>query len=373
MRARKQNSASKRLGVGERLAGHKNTLALLAIGLVVNASAYANTSGVDERASYEQCILSSLAKATNQQSIEWLKQQCASQEAVTSNKTPENTFSGETSEVGLDSISESALESKVPRLKMEYTTEDNPFVITPYRLNYILPVTHMTNVNTQPYGDERFGGKADDLSDEEIKLQLSLKIPVVDDGVFNQADKIYFGFTLKSFWQAYSSDISAPFRETNYRPEIFYETPLNIESADGVWFSRLGLEHESNGRTAELSRSWNRVYVGLGYTENDFAVYFQPWYRIPESSSSDDNPDIQDYLGHYELSGAYKWDGFEVSALGRYNFQTGYGGIQTSLSFPLYGRLQGYVQYYKGYGESLIDYDYNSERIGVGILLTNAL
>ena len=68
MRARKQNSASKRLGVGERLAGHKNTLALLVIGLAVNASAYANTSGVDERASYEQCILSSLAKATNQQS-----------------------------------------------------------------------------------------------------------------------------------------------------------------------------------------------------------------------------------------------------------------------------------------------------------------
>lgn len=344
-------------------------LALLMLGSSLSASAFASES------SYEQCILNSLASATNQQSVEWLKQQCsyavADSEGETKAKTKTATKESENS-TKVQTI-ELSPEQKISRLKLEYTTEDNPFVISPYRLNYILPVTHMTNVNTQPYGDERFGGKADDLSDEEIKLQISLKIPVVDDGVFNQEDKIYFGFTLKSFWQAYSSDISAPFRETNYRPEVFYETPLNIESADGVWFSRLGLEHESNGRTAELSRSWNRVYAGLGYMEDDFAVYFQPWYRIPESSSSDDNPDIQDYLGHYELSGAYKWDDFEVSAVGRYNFQTGYGGVQTSLSFPLYGRLNGYVQYYKGYGESLIDYDYNSERIGVGILLTNVL
>lgn len=218
MQARKQIIASKGIGIGESLAKHKNTLALLAIGLVVNASAYANTGGAEERANYEHCILASLAKATNQQSIEWLKQQCSSQEIVASSKVPKVKFSEESSADDINSNSENVLESKVPRLKMEYTTEDNPFVITPYRLNYILPVTHMTNVNTQPYGDERFGGKADDLSDEEIKLQLSLKIPVVDDGVFNQADKIYFGFTLKSFWQAYSSDISAPFRRPTIAP-----------------------------------------------------------------------------------------------------------------------------------------------------------
>ncbi|MCG9692800.1 phospholipase A [Vibrio sp. Isolate22] len=333
------------------------TLMMLAIG--VSCSVLATNDN------YEQCILSALSEAESQQNIEWLKEQCVALKADAEDKTKEKEANA--------GSSERSPEQKISRLKLEYTTEDNPFVITPYRLNYILPITHMTSVNTEPYGDERFGGKADDLSDEEIKLQISFKIPVMDSGVFNQEDKIYFGFTMKSFWQAYSSDISAPFRETNYRPELFYETPLNIESSDGVWFSRFGLEHESNGRTEELSRSWNRVYTGIGYIEDDFLVYLQPWYRIPESSSSDDNPDIEDYLGHYELSGAYKWEDFELSALGRYNFQTGYGGVQTSLSFPLFGRLKGYVQYYKGYGESLIDYDYNSERIGVGVLLTNAL
>ncbi|CAH7485259.1 Phospholipase A1 (modular protein) [Vibrio chagasii] len=168
---------------------HRNKLCsqmasmLLAIGL--SSSVFAS----DEN--YEQCILSALSEAESQQNIEWLKEQCASLEADVEEKTKESKANAD--------FPERSPEQKISRLKMEYTTEDNPFVITPYRLNYILPVTHMTNVNTQPYGDDRFGGKADDLSDEEIKLQLSLKIPVVDDGVFNQEDKIYFGLRSNHF------------------------------------------------------------------------------------------------------------------------------------------------------------------------------
>ncbi len=93
----------------------------------------------------------------------------------------------------------------------------------------------MTNVNTEPYSSDRFGGKADDLSDEEVKLQLRRKY-LLADMAFNQEDKIYFGFTIKSFWQAYSSDISAPFRETTI--VLSYENPLGIESTNGVWFSQ---------------------------------------------------------------------------------------------------------------------------------------
>ncbi|CAH7252176.1 Phospholipase A1 (modular protein) [Vibrio chagasii] len=140
---------------------HRNKLCsqmasmLLAIGL--SSSVFAS----DEN--YEQCILSALSRAESQQNIEWLEEQCASLEADVEDKTKE-------SKANADSPERSP-EQKISRLKMEYTTEDNPFVITPYRLNYILPITHMTSVNTEPYGDERFGGKADDLSDEEISYR----------------------------------------------------------------------------------------------------------------------------------------------------------------------------------------------------------
>jgi len=103
---------------------------------------------------------------------------------------------------------------------------------------------------------------------------------------------------------------------------------------------------------------------------------FKPWFRISEDDS-DDNPDITDYLGHYEIRAAYKWKEYVFSAMSRNNLESGFenGAVKLGWTFPLwnYPYLKGYVQYFTGYGESLIDYDQYVNRIGIGISLTDWL
>ena len=53
---------------------------------------------------------------------------------------------------------------------------------------------------------------------------------------------------------------------------------------------------------------------------------------------------------------------------------TGKGAAQFSwTSQPLLGPLRGYVQLFSGYGETLIDYDWNQTTIGIGVALNDQL
>jgi len=345
-------------------------------------------------AEMDECIAKRLLKAKPDTLIEDIRADCQTQDAL----MPEDQHlaacirergltSGETVTVGeIRAECKSLLDSgkHIPRKFLaSRAAESNPYIILPLRQNYILPYTYNNKPNQSPY---QISGENDLMENEEAKLQLSIKVPLTFTDLLTANDGLYFGFTLKSFWQVYNDDISAPFRETNYRPEFFYQTHLPVTIGEGAWYGRLGFEHESNGRTQLLSRSWNRVNMAAGYLQDDWSVMLQPWYRLPEDkkhddgdpetppeANGDDNPDIEDYMGHYELSGAYRLHRVEFTSLLRRNFDTGKGAVEIGVSFPLWGRLRGYAQYFDGYGESMIDYNHSNQRIGIGALLTDML
>ena len=264
------------------------------------------------------------------------------------------------------------------RIIEERKTEFDPYVLTPHKMNYILPLLTTNNINKDAYHD--FGEWSDNLEDLESKFQISLKVPLNHEDMFVNGDALFFGFTLQSWWQIYSDDISKPFRETNYQPEVFYLAPLDWHPLGGNTGIMIGLEHQSNGRTQLLSRSWNRAYLNFLYEKDNFALSFRPWFRLSEDdkvhesdAEGDDNPDIGDYMGHFELSAVYKTSDYEFSIQGRQNFSEHHGGVELGFTFPLWGKLRGYAQYTKGYGESLIDYNHDQQRFGLGIALTNVL
>ncbi|CAM4373684.1 phospholipase A [Vibrio agarivorans] len=257
------------------------------------------------------------------------------------------------------------------RIQQEKDTQDNPFVLTPHKMNYILPYTKTDSINRAAY-DSRPDWQ-ENFDDQEAKIQLSIKVPLNYGDLFAPDDALYFGFTAQSWWQIYSDDISAPFRETNYQPELFYVAPTEWQHFGHNFGWGVGIEHQSNGRSEPLSRSWNRAYL-LGFWEKENTAFaIRPWVRISEDDADDDNPDIEDYMGNFEATAAYQYESVKFFGTVRNNFSTHKGFVELGVTFPIWKRLRGYIQYTDGYGESLIDYNHSQRRFGIGIALTDPI
>ena len=128
-------------------------------------------------------------------------------------------------------------------------------------------------------------------------------------------ENLYFGYTQFSLW-----DLSAtrgPFRDTNYRPSLFYY--LSDTGVQNRVIRRLslaaGLEHESNGRDGDQSRSINTVFVKPTFYLGDmtnwhWSVSPKLYYYIEKN----DNSDIASYRGYMDLKLAYgKPDSWEFA------------------------------------------------------------
>lgn len=267
------------------------------------------------------------------------------------------------------------------RLKREREVQDNRSVLVAHKRNYLLPVAYADNPNNKPFREAE-PNNDEDLDNVEIQFQLSLKTEIAND-VFTETDSIQIAFTLKAFWQAYNNDVSSAFRETDYEPEVFWMTPLSSPlMGSNSSFLGFGFVHQSNGRSQALSRSWNRIYANLIWEYDRLVFEFKPWLRIPEDdkddpadADGDDNPDIEDYLGNFEFTTAYRKYDNEYSMMLRNNLDPdeNRGAIQLDWTFPLNRRLRGFVRLFNGYGESLIDYDESISRIGIGIALSDSL
>ncbi|RKS87584.1 phospholipase A1 [Orbus hercynius] len=236
---------------------------------------------------------------------------------------------------------------------------DSSFGLKPYHSNYILPLTY----DAKSHDDGR--------KQTETTFQLSLKKNVFIDQ-FGFDERIGFAYTQRSWWQ--TTEESSPFRETNYLPEIYVQIPSQAfnNSLKGTQF---GFLHESNGQgnDAGKSRSWNRLYLEGYFQYHDTYLVPRVWYRIPEDKAHDDNRDIEDYLGYGDLTVFVPYQQHLVRLLIRNNlsFNDNRGAIQIDWTYPLWDTgLFAYVQYFNGYGESLIDYNKRTNRLGIGVALS---
>ena len=86
----------------------------------------------------------------------------------------------------------------------------------------------------------------------------------------------------KSDWQIFNQGRkSAPFRNTDYEPEIFITQPVKADLPFGGKLRMVGagFAHQSNGQSRPESRSWNRVYAMAGMEWGKLTVIPRVWMR----------------------------------------------------------------------------------------------
>ncbi|CAM4335696.1 phospholipase A [Acinetobacter pragensis] len=247
-----------------------------------------------------------------------------------------------------------------------------------YQPVYLMPGYWTSDKNERPSSPNPNNTVALDeeqnLKSMEAKFQLSLKTKAVEN-LFGDNGDVWLGYTQSSRWQVYNADESRPFRETNYEPEASLVFRTNYELL-GINWRMLGLtfNHQSNGRSDPLSRSWNRVILNLGFEKDNFALMLRPWYRIEENEKDDNNPDIKDYMGRGDLTAFYRYKEHDFSLMLRHSLKGGddsHGAVQFDWTFPINGKLRGQFQLFDGYGESLIDYNHRATYVGLGVSLMN--
>ena len=202
--------------------------------------------------------------------------------------------------------------------------------------------------------------KKPDRKADELHFEFSFERPIAYD-VLGLGEKISFAYAQNSWWQI--TQDSAPFRESNYRPELYVSAPVPF--ADEL---KIGAMHESNGKGGEESRSWNRLYAQSTWSADGFSITPRAWYAFWLDRT---NEDIADYMGYGDLRASYTFGKQRLSALWRNNLHfdgSNRGAIELNYSFPIFNSgFYGYLRYFNGYGESLADYKRSVNKIGIGL------
>ncbi|MCB5206380.1 phospholipase A [Methylovorus mays] len=222
---------------------------------------------------------------------------------------------------------------------------------------------------------------SNDERGKDARFQISFKYrPFAPDGkvadIAPFLTNLYFGYTQTTIWDI--GEKSSPFRDTSYRPSLFYEWGgSGIGLMPDEW--RGGVEHESNGQGGVDSRSINIAFVRPAWhwsMPSGRSLSFMP--KIYQYLDKEDgNSDIQRYRGYVDWQLRYgREDGLMLNGLyrqGTAGYSTGQVDVTYPISDKIFNRTGAFIhlQVFSGYGETLLGYNRNNDtQIRLGLSLT---
>ena len=205
-------------------------------------------------------------------------------------------------------------------------------------------------------------------TNSDVKFQISIAQKLTRY-VLPWHTYIFLMYTQKTFWNVFEK--SLPMHDLNFNPGLGWSKPF-FNKDRYVGKLTLLLEHESNGRDSIQSRSWNRISIGGSVLIDPWImVHGKVWIPIIDGQN---NRDILNYCGIYQtgveiatLDRKFIWDITFVKRKGwNLNFNTIF---EFSWRFHKKSNQYFFLQYYNGYGESLLDYNQFHSRLRAGIVI----
>lgn len=213
--------------------------------------------------------------------------------------------------------------------------------------------------------------------DIKARFQFSFKYQVFDQessfiNTLPWLKTFHLSYTQTSLWN-WSKD-SLPFEDTSYKPSLFFL----LNKSPVYDLLSFGYTHESNGQAGEVSRSVDALFIQPVWTfplaDSSLTIFPRFLYFL---SKGEFNEDITDYRGYVDLNLRYgNQDSWGINTLYRYGSQDKHS-VQVDLTYPIRTpisiRTGGflYLQYFHGYGESMLNYNERVGpilRIGLGIV-----
>lgn len=180
---------------------------------------------------------------------------------------------------------------------------------------------------------------------------------------------LFLTYSQKCFWNVFEE--SLPMRDLNFNPGIGLGKLLIVKDRL-IGKLILLVEHESNGRDGEDSRSWNKITFSASiFVDPQFMVHGKFWIPIIDGQN---NKDILKYSGIYQtgiqVTSKDKRFGMAVTLVKRKGFNLNFNTI-VELNYRLFKNENQYLflQYYNGYGENLLDYNKFHSRLRAGIVI----
>lgn len=210
--------------------------------------------------------------------------------------------------------------------------------------------------------------KKSDAYNSDAKFQVSIRQRLTNS-VLPFKTHFYLTYTQKAFWDVFRE--SFPFRDLNFNPGLGLGKPL-IYNNRFLGMLSLEFEHESNGKDGDASRSWNKITFGAMLTFNDnWALQSKAWIPIVDGEN---NKHITSYSGLGLIALSYMSPKSKYNASVVLTKRAGAffdGNILVNFSVRLFSDDNQYLflEYYNGYGESMLQFDQYRQRIRVGIVI----